>query len=68
MYDTPKSLRRYLVDRAEGMTQSGLVKVVVLVLTTEDGRETAVCMSKADAMLLAGQLQSAAIEVQSEAT
>lgn len=61
---TPKSLRRYLVDRATGMTSEGIVHIVVLALTTDDGKELSVCMSKADAMLLAGQLQTAAIEAQ----
>lgn len=64
----PESLQRYLVDRAQGMTSEGLVQVVVLVLTTNSGRELAVVMSKTDAMLLSTQLQSVAIEVQKTVT
>lgn len=60
----PESLRRYVVDRAQGMTQEGLVQVVVLALTTNSGRELAVVLSKTDAMMLAQQLQAVAIEVQ----
>jgi hypothetical protein len=63
---TPKSLRRYKVDRADGATSEGLVQVVVLVLTTDDGRELAVCMSKVDAMMMSEQLRSLALEVKRE--
>lgn len=68
MYKDPKSLKRYLVDRAQGASKDGLVHVVVLVLTTIDDRETSVVMSRADAMILASQLQACAVEVQREQT
>jgi hypothetical protein len=38
----------------------------VLVLTTDDGRELAVCMSKVDAMMMSEQLRSLALEVKRE--
>lgn len=58
----PKSLRSYLVDRGNGVTASGGVgEVIVLVLRTDDMSEVSVCMSKVDAVILADQLRTMAV-------
>ena len=64
-----KTLARYRIDRADGVTASGPEKLIILVLTSnEDTREYPVAISKTDAMLIGLALQGAATEVQSEAS
>jgi len=60
----PATLKRYRIDRAKGITSHGAVEVVALVLVTADGAEHAYTISKADAYLIAHQLQGAAKEAQ----
>jgi len=61
-----KTLERYRVDRADGMTALGPEKLIILVLKPNGGAEYAVAISKMDAMLISLQLSSAASEVQAE--
>lgn len=60
-----KTLERYRVDRADGVTAVGPEKLVILVLKPNGGPEFAVAISKMDAMLVASHLQAAATEAQS---
>jgi len=59
-------LQRYRVDRAAGATADGPTQLIVLVLKgTRDGHacpEMAYAISKADAMVIASQLQLAAAD------
>lgn len=60
-----KSLIRYRVDRADGITLSGPECLVVLVLQPSEGAEFAVAISSVDAMMLSLQLSNAAVDARS---
>lgn len=62
---TVKTLMRYRVDRADGVTATGPERLVVLVLQPADGSEFAVAISGVDAMMLSLQLSNAAADAQS---
>lgn len=66
-YPEIKTLERYRVDRADGVTAIGPERLVILVLKANGGPEYAVALSKMDAMLISLQLSNAATEVQAEA-
>lgn len=55
-----KTLQRYRVDRADGITLTGPEKLIVLVLKPNEGAEFAVALSRVDAMQLSLQLSHAA--------
>lgn len=59
-----KLLQRYRVDRAPGRTADGDTQLVVLVLKAHDNHEHAYAISKADAMIIAAQLQLGATDAQ----
>jgi hypothetical protein len=63
----PAVLQAYRIDRADGLTATGgFEKLVILVLKGHDGPERAFAISRADAHIIGGLLQSAALEVQTE--
>jgi hypothetical protein len=59
-----KMMERYRIDRGSGTTADGSTELVILVLKASGERELACAMSKADAMIVATQLQQAAGEAQ----
>jgi hypothetical protein len=59
-----KLLERYRVDRATGGTADGSTQLVILVLKAKNAPELAAAISRADAMVIAHQLMSAASEGQ----
>ena len=61
-----KTLERYRIDRADGVTATGPEKLIILVLKPNGGPEFAVAISKMDAMLISLQMSGAASEVQAE--
>ena len=59
-----KLLQRYRIDRAAGRTADGSTQLVILVLKAHEQHEIAYALSKADAMLIAAQLQLSAQDAQ----
>ncbi len=59
-----KLLQRYRVDRAAGRTADGSTQLVILVLKAHETPEIAFALSKADAMMVAAQLQLSAADAQ----
>lgn len=62
-----QTLARYRIDRADGVAAMGPEKLIILVLkSNESSIEYSVAISRADAMRIALQLQSAATEAQAD--
>lgn len=61
-----KLLKRYRVDRGQGMTADGSTELVIVVLQAADAPELAYAISKADAMAIAHLMMMAAREAQSD--
>ena len=59
-----KLLQRYRIDRAPGATADGPTQLVVLILKAAGEPDRAFAISKADAMIIASQLQLAAADAQ----
>ena len=59
-----KLLQRYRIDRGSGGTADGSTQLVILVLKAADAPEMAYAISKADAMIIASQMQLAARDAQ----